>query len=87
MHSCVGDRIEPMFEEGGEVPPVDPVKIKHSQVERPIIPSSPERANDSKPSTSETSREETVSSSAGKSPRLTPKPGELQEKIQLMQNG
>ncbi|XP_060781372.1 arginyl-tRNA--protein transferase 1 isoform X2 [Neoarius graeffei] len=72
---CDGDRIEPMFEEGGEVPPVDPVKIKHSQVERPIIPSSPERANDSKPSTSETSREETVSSSAGKSPRLTPKPG------------
>lgn len=83
--SCVGERMESMFEEGGEVPPVDPVKIKHSQVERPIIPSSPERDNDSKPSTSETSGEETMSTSAGKSPRLPPKPGEFHEKIQLMQ--
>ncbi|XP_053476563.1 arginyl-tRNA--protein transferase 1 isoform X1 [Ictalurus furcatus] len=70
-----GERMDSMFEEGGEVPPVDPGKIQHSQVERPIIPSSPENDNDSRPSTSETSREETVSSSAGKSPRLMPKPG------------
>lgn len=68
--------MDSMFGEGGEVPPVDPGKIQHSQVERPIIPSSPENDNDSRPSTSETSREETVSSSAGKSPRLMPKPGE-----------
>ncbi|XP_053476565.1 arginyl-tRNA--protein transferase 1 isoform X3 [Ictalurus furcatus] len=72
---CDGERMDSMFEEGGEVPPVDPGKIQHSQVERPIIPSSPENDNDSRPSTSETSREETVSSSAGKSPRLMPKPG------------
>ncbi|KAB5582004.1 hypothetical protein PHYPO_G00182180 [Pangasianodon hypophthalmus] len=72
---CDGERMDSMFEEGGEVPPVDPVKIQHSQVERPIIPSRPEKDNDSKPSTSETPREETVSSAAGKSPRLMPKPG------------
>ncbi|XP_053088536.1 arginyl-tRNA--protein transferase 1 isoform X6 [Pangasianodon hypophthalmus] len=70
-----GERMDSMFEEGGEVPPVDPVKIQHSQVERPIIPSCPEKDNDSKPSTLETPREETVSSAAGKSPRLMPKPG------------
>ncbi|XP_047010312.1 arginyl-tRNA--protein transferase 1 isoform X7 [Ictalurus punctatus] len=70
-----GERMDSMFGEGGEVPPVDPGKIQHSQVECPIIPSSPENDNDSRPSTSETSREETVSSSAGKSPRLMPKPG------------
>ncbi|KAF4090049.1 hypothetical protein AMELA_G00047480 [Ameiurus melas] len=74
---CDGERMDSMFEEGGEVPSVDPGKIQHSQVELPIIPSSPENDNDSRPSTSETSREETVSSgtSAGKSPRLMPKPG------------
>lgn len=71
-----------MFEEGGEVPPVEPVNIQHSQVERPIIPSSPEEVKDPQPSTSETSGEETVASSAGKSPRLTPKPGELHDKRQ-----
>ncbi|MCJ8730871.1 hypothetical protein PDJAM_G00189480 [Pangasius djambal] len=72
---CDGERMDSMFEEGGGVPPVDPVKIQHSEVERPIIPSRPEKANDSKPSTSESPREEMVSSAAGKSPRLTPKPG------------
>lgn len=65
-----------MFEEGGEVPSVEPMKIQHSQVERPIIPSSPENDSSSKPSTSETAGEETASSVAGKGPRLTPKPGE-----------
>ncbi|XP_058241775.1 arginyl-tRNA--protein transferase 1 isoform X4 [Hemibagrus wyckioides] len=72
---CDGEQMDSMIEEGAEVPLVEPVNIMHSQVERPIIPSSPEKDSDSKPSTSETSREETVSPSAGKNPRLTPKPG------------
>ncbi|KAF5900378.1 arginyl-tRNA--protein transferase 1-like isoform X2, partial [Clarias magur] len=72
---CDGDRMD-MFEEGGVVPSVEPVKIQHSQVERPVIPSNPENDSSSKPSTSETASEETVSSAAGKSPRLTPKPGQ-----------
>ncbi|KAK3573621.1 hypothetical protein QTP86_029989, partial [Hemibagrus guttatus] len=72
---CDGEQMKmDMIEEGVAVPLVEPVNIMHSQVERPIIPSSPEKGNDSKPSTSETSREETVSPSAGKSPRLAPKP-------------
>lgn len=77
--------MDSMFEEGGEVPLVEPVNIQHSQVESPIIPSSPEKVKDPQPSTSETSGEETVPSSAGKSPRLMPKPGELHDKRQ--QNG
>ncbi|KAM9476861.1 arginyl-tRNA--protein transferase 1 isoform 1-T1 [Clarias gariepinus] len=72
---CDGERMD-MFEEGGEVPSVEPMKIQHSQVERPIIPSSPENDSSSKPSTSETAGEETASSVAGKGPRLTPKPGQ-----------
>lgn len=77
--------MDSMIEEGVEVPLVEPVNITHSQVERPIIPSSPEKDSDSKPSTSETSREETVSPSAGKNPRLTPKPGELHDRRHLME--
>lgn len=74
--------MDSIFEEVGEVPLVEPVKIMHTQVEVPIISSGVEKDTDSKPSTSETSetREETVLLSAGKSPRLEPKPGELHDK-------
>lgn len=59
---------------------MEPVKIQHSQVESPIFSSIPEKDDDdSKPSTSETSREDAVSPSAKKSPRLTPKPGKRQD--------
>ncbi|TSN48458.1 Arginyl-tRNA--protein transferase 1 [Bagarius yarrelli] len=70
-----GEQMDSMFEKEGEVCPVEPVKIQHSQVELPIIPSSPEKNTVSKPSTSETSKTETVSPPAAKSPRLPPKSG------------
>ncbi|XP_060727907.1 arginyl-tRNA--protein transferase 1 isoform X1 [Tachysurus vachellii] len=72
---CDGEQMDSIFEEVGEVPLVEPVKIMHTQVENPIISSGVEKDTDSKPSTSETSREETVFPSAGKSPRFEPKPG------------
>ncbi|XP_037394463.1 arginyl-tRNA--protein transferase 1 isoform X5 [Pygocentrus nattereri] len=70
-----GEPMDSAFEAGGGVPPVDPVKMQQSQVERPLIPSSPEGDGDAKPASSETSREEAASSPAVKSPRLAPKPG------------
>uniref|UniRef100_A0A3B4BUY0 Arginyl-tRNA--protein transferase 1 n=1 Tax=Pygocentrus nattereri TaxID=42514 RepID=A0A3B4BUY0_PYGNA len=72
---CDGEPMDSAFEAGGGVPPVDPVKMQQSQVERPLIPSSPEGDGDAKPASSETSREEAASSPAVKSPRLAPKPG------------
>ncbi|XP_036429535.1 arginyl-tRNA--protein transferase 1 isoform X2 [Colossoma macropomum] len=70
-----GEPMDSAFELGGGVPPVDPVKMQQSQVERPIIPSGPEGDGDAKPASPETSREEPASSPAVKSPRLAPKPG------------
>ncbi|XP_047668359.1 arginyl-tRNA--protein transferase 1 isoform X8 [Tachysurus fulvidraco] len=70
-----GEQMDSIFEEVVEVPLVAPVKIMHTQVENPIISSTVQKDTDAKPSTSETSREETVLPSAGKSPRLEPKPG------------
>ncbi|XP_027021583.2 arginyl-tRNA--protein transferase 1 isoform X3 [Tachysurus fulvidraco] len=72
---CDGEQMDSIFEEVVEVPLVAPVKIMHTQVENPIISSTVQKDTDAKPSTSETSREETVLPSAGKSPRLEPKPG------------
>lgn len=76
--------MDSMLEEGGEVLPVTPMKIQHSQVERPVIASGPEKDDGTKPSTSESSREETMPSSSGKSPRLTPKPGDVYSRILLL---
>ncbi|XP_046729248.1 arginyl-tRNA--protein transferase 1 isoform X1 [Silurus meridionalis] len=70
-----GERMDSMVEEGGEVPPLHPVEIQHAQVEHPIVPISVEEDTDAKPLTSESLREKTVSAAAGKSPRVTPKPG------------
>ncbi|KAI5611552.1 arginyl-tRNA--protein transferase 1 [Silurus asotus] len=70
-----GERMDSMVEEGGEVPPVHPVEIQHAQVEHPIVPISVEENIDAKSLTSESLREEAVSAAAGKSPRVTPKPG------------
>ncbi|XP_046729275.1 arginyl-tRNA--protein transferase 1 isoform X4 [Silurus meridionalis] len=72
---CDGERMDSMVEEGGEVPPLHPVEIQHAQVEHPIVPISVEEDTDAKPLTSESLREKTVSAAAGKSPRVTPKPG------------
>ncbi|KAI4890740.1 hypothetical protein NFI96_002634 [Prochilodus magdalenae] len=62
-----GEPMDSAFEARGAVPPVDPV-------ERPIIPSSPEEDGDTKPASSETSREEPASSPTAQSPRPAPKP-------------
>lgn len=80
----VGERMDSMFEEGGKVLPVDLVNIQHSQAERPVIPSSSEKDDGTKPSTSESSREETMPPSSGKSPRILPKPGDVHSKIVLL---
>ncbi|XP_062851047.1 arginyl-tRNA--protein transferase 1 isoform X2 [Trichomycterus rosablanca] len=67
---------ETMLEKGGDGSSMDPVKIQHSQVERPIISISPEKDMDTNSAASETSGKEPASSSpAVKSPRLAPKPG------------
>lgn len=73
MH--IGEPMDSAFEEGRGIPLVDPVKMQQSQVELPIIPSNPEEDRETKPASSETTREE-PSSPAGKGPRLAPKPGE-----------
>ncbi|XP_072533593.1 arginyl-tRNA--protein transferase 1 isoform X3 [Salminus brasiliensis] len=73
---CDGEPMDSAFEDGRGMPPVNPVKMQQSQVERPIMSSNPEDIDEARPATSETSREELASSPAVKGPRHLPKPGE-----------